>query len=72
MITESDSFNTVDLGRYYAILPSAGEHTTEEYAEIMGGQPVAPGFAYNSGTNGDFLTVEELRQMMRDKLKLEV
>ncbi len=72
MITESDSFNTVDLGRYYAILPSAGEHTTLEYAKLMGGQPVAPGFAYNSGTNGDFLTVEELRQMMRDKLKLEV
>jgi UDP-N-acetylglucosamine 4,6-dehydratase/5-epimerase len=72
MITESDSFNTVDLGRYYAILPSAGEHTTEEYAKLMCGQPVTPGFAYNSGTNDDFLTVEELRQLMRDKLKLEV
>lgn len=72
MITQSDSFNTVDLGRYYAILPSAGEYTTEEYAKLMGGQPVTPGFAYNSGTNDDFLTVEELRQLMRDKLKLEV
>lgn len=72
MITQCDSFNTVDLGRYYAILPSAGEHTTEEYAKLMGGQPVPPGFAYNSGANDDFLTVEELRQLMRDKLKLEV
>jgi UDP-N-acetylglucosamine 4,6-dehydratase len=72
MITQSDSFNTVDLGRYYAILPSAGEHTMDEYAKLMGGEPVTPGFAYNSGTNGDFLTVEELRQLMRDKLKLEV
>jgi UDP-N-acetylglucosamine 4,6-dehydratase len=72
MITQSDSFNTVDLGRYYAILPSAGEYTTEEYAKLMLGQPVSPGFAYNSGTNADFLTVEELRQLMRDKLKLEV
>ncbi len=71
MITDSDSFNTVDLGRYYAILPSAGEYTAVEYAKLMGGQPVAPGFAYNSGTNSDFLTVEELRQMMRDKLNLE-
>lgn len=72
MITQSDSFNTVDLGRYYAILPSAGEHTTEEYAKLMGGQPVTPGFAYNSGTNDHFLSVEELRQLIRNKLKLEV
>ena len=72
MITQSDSFNTVDLGPYYAILPSAGEHSSEEYAKLMGGQPVTPGFAYNSGTNDDFLTVEELRQLMREKLKLEV
>lgn len=72
MITQSDSFNTVDLGRYYAILPSAGEHTNEEYARLMGGKPVTPGFAYDSGTNDHFLTVEELRQLMRDKLNLEI
>ena len=72
MITESDSFNTVDLGRYYAILPSAGEHTTEDYLRLMGGKRVPQGFSYNSGANDDFLTVEGLRQLMRDKLKLEV
>ena len=72
MITQSDSFNTVDLGRYYAILPSAGEYSSAEYAQLMGGEPVTPGFAYNSGTNDHFLTVQELRQLMRDKLKLEV
>lgn len=37
MITESDSFNTVDLGRYYAILPSSGEYSIEAYAREMGG-----------------------------------
>lgn len=72
MITESDSFNTVDLGRYYAILPSSGEYCTETYAREMAGKVVAPGFAYNSGTNDHFLTVDELRQLMRDKLHLEV
>lgn len=72
MITQSDSFNTVDLGRYYAILPSAGEYTPDDYARDMGGKLVAPGFAYNSGSNDHFLTVEELRQLMRDKLQLEV
>jgi UDP-N-acetylglucosamine 4,6-dehydratase (inverting) len=72
MITQSDSFNTVDLGRYFAILPSAGEYTPAAYAKDMGGQQVEPGFAYNSGSNDHFLTVEELRGLMRDKLQLEV
>lgn len=72
MITQSDSFNTVDLGRYFAILPSAGEYSPEAYAKAMGGKRVEPGFAYNSGTNDHFLTVEELRGLMRDKLQLEV
>lgn len=72
MITESDSFNTVDLGRYFAILPSASDQTPESYAQEMGGKPVAPGFSYNSGTNDHFLTVSELRQLMRDTLLLDV
>lgn len=72
MITESDSFNTVDLGHYFAILPSAGDYRPDAYASEMGGQLVEPGFAYNSGTNTHFLTVHELRQLMREKLKLEV
>lgn len=72
MITQSDSFNTVDLGRYFAILPSAGEHTPQEYAAKKSGQPVAPGFSYNSGSNDRFLTVAELRELMRIKLGLEV
>jgi UDP-N-acetylglucosamine 4,6-dehydratase len=72
MITQSDSYSTVDLGRYYAILPASGEYTLTHYCQCMNGNPVTPGFAYNSGSNERFLTVEELRQLMRDKLKLEV
>jgi UDP-N-acetylglucosamine 4,6-dehydratase len=65
MITQSDSFNTVDLGRYYAILPSAGDYTAAEYCAKMGGSPVAPGFSYNSGDNDQFLTAAELRELIR-------
>jgi len=64
MITASDSFNTVDLGKYYAILPSAGEHSIEEYCAKHGGQPVPQGYAYNSGTNPDFLTIEQLHKLI--------
>ncbi len=64
MITASDSLNTVDLGPYYAILPSAADHFPEDYLEKRGGARVEPGFAYNSGTNPDFLTVEQLRELV--------
>lgn len=65
MITTSDSVNTVDLGRYYAILPSTGDQFSEGYMEKRGGTPVEPGFSYNSGSNPDFLTVEQLRALIR-------
>jgi UDP-N-acetylglucosamine 4,6-dehydratase (inverting) len=64
MITASDSFNTLDLGRYFAILPSAGEHSVESYCKAHGGKPVSQGFAYNSGTNPEFLSVEQLRELI--------
>lgn len=68
MITASDSFNTVDLGRYLAILPSAGRLSVEEYAAQFGGKRVSPGFSYNSGANERFLTVNELRDLIRTHL----
>src|SRR3990167_280866 len=64
MITASDSFNTVDLGKYFAILPSAGSHSVETYCAEFGGKPVEPGYAYDSGSNTDFLTVEQLRELI--------
>ena len=64
MITESDSPNTVDLGDYYAILPSGDPAAIAEYCSARGASPVPAGFAYQSGTNPDFLTVEQLRDLI--------
>lgn len=64
MITVSDSFNTVDLGRYYAILPSSRQYSVEEYCARTGAKRVEPGFSYDSGRNSKFLTVEELRTLI--------
>ncbi len=65
MITSSDSFSTVDLGRYFAILPSAGDHTVATYTQAHGGQPVPAGYSYNSGANEQFLTVEQIRELIQ-------
>lgn len=64
MITASDSFNTVDIGRYFAILPSSASYAIDEYAAGTSGRLVEPGFSYNSGSNSDFLTVEQLRELI--------
>jgi UDP-N-acetylglucosamine 4,6-dehydratase len=66
MITPSDSFTTVDLGSYYAILPS-DRTIFRRYEEAnIHTKPVEPGFAYNSGTNPFFLTVDQLRSLIQE------
>jgi UDP-N-acetylglucosamine 4,6-dehydratase len=64
MITASDSFSTVDLGGYYAILPAGGKFTVEEYCAKNNATPVGLGFAYNSGSNPDFLGISQLRALI--------
>ena len=65
MITASDSLNTVDLGKYFAILPTTGKHSAQYYCDHNGCKLVKPEFAYNSGTNPDFLSVEQLRELIK-------
>lgn len=66
MITSSDSPNTVDVGSYYAILPSGGSFCIDDYCERFGARRVTPGFSYNSGANEDFLSVEQLRELIAE------
>ena len=65
MITASDSFSTIDLGPYYAVLPSDGRLKDRYVSENLAFSPVPHGFAYNSGTNDYFLTVEQIRDLIR-------
>ncbi len=65
MITSCDSFNTVDAGIYYVILPMGGDYTIEEYMEETGAKRIEPGFSYDSGTNESFLTIDELRELIK-------
>jgi UDP-N-acetylglucosamine 4,6-dehydratase (inverting) len=68
MITASDSYNTVDLGNYYAILPGGLALTIEDYCRRTGARRVPPGFSYSSGSNEQFLTVDELSRLIREEL----
>ncbi len=71
MITASDSINTMEFDEYYVILPSSRRLHNEEFRLNSGrvpGRMFEYGFSYNSGNNPHFLTVEELRELIAEKM----
>jgi UDP-N-acetylglucosamine 4,6-dehydratase (inverting) len=66
MITESDSFYTYDLGKYYTIVPSMHKWSLDEYIEEFKAKKVPQGFKYNSGDNAEWETVESLRSLIKE------
>jgi len=63
MITESDSYNTIEFDKYYAILPS--DVPKMKYMTHFKGWEVPKGFKYNSGTNDKWETVDTLRELIK-------
>ena len=67
MITVTDALNTIDLGQYYAILPSVSfKHQREEYLQHHQAVPVPQGFHYSSDQNEEWETVETLRAKIKE------
>ena len=66
MITASDSFTTLDLGSYFAILPSDGRLQQAYISSNITFDRIPEGFAYNSGSNPDFLSIDQLRALIRE------
>ncbi len=62
MITTDDSSHTYEYEKHYIIYPQYDWWNVEDYYE-EGGKMVQPGFEYNSGTNKEWLSVEELKQL---------
>ncbi|MEP6682004.1 MAG: UDP-N-acetylglucosamine 4,6-dehydratase (inverting) [Parafilimonas sp.] len=65
MITSSDSFSTYDLGKYYAILPQTHVWKLDDFIQHFNAKKVKQGFNYNSGQNSEWLSVEEIRTLIK-------
>jgi FlaA1/EpsC-like NDP-sugar epimerase len=68
MITETDSPNTIELDKYYVIVP---QNPDEVYAETMQkyllhhkAQKVPADFRYASGQNKEWLSIEQIREQV--------
>ena len=64
MISIYDSRTTVDLGNFYAIL---NQNTLSKYLN-KGYKLVKKDFSYRSDLNSDFLTIKELREIIKEFL----
>jgi UDP-N-acetylglucosamine 4,6-dehydratase len=66
MITESDSHSTIQLGQYFAIVPTWVGLT--HYLDHHQAHLVDPGFSYDSGRNSEWLEVAQIRNLIREQV----
>ena len=75
MITESDSLNTIEFKDHYVVMPNSiyMKWSREQYLKHKQNHRAKPceiGFSYNSKMNKDFLSVKDLRELIKLNIKL--
>lgn len=65
MVTKDDSWTTYEYDKHYIIYPHMNWCDLAKNVQ-PGGKLVEPGFEYNSGTNKEWLSVEELREALQN------
>jgi len=71
MITVTDAISTIEFEDYFVILPSTKHWDIEKFRIESNGKPgkfCQDGFSYNSGKNDKFLTIEELKNLIKNKM----
>jgi len=71
MITETDSLSTVEFEDYFVILPSTNLWDINKFikeSNTSSGKFCDYGFSYNSGSNNHFLTVNDLKKLIKKNI----
>ena len=71
MVTETDAINTLEFKDYFVILPSMDLWDVNKFMQEFGGKTCPTNFSYNSGTNSEWLSVEQLRDLIREHVDSE-
>jgi len=66
MISVSEGHYTIDLGKYYSIIPSYSKYSIEEYIKKFGEKKVKNKFLYNSLENNDYLSVQQIKNLIKN------
>ena len=72
MISTSDSYSTVELNNFYAILPQGNLDLINKFKKKNKSKLVKPGFEYSSNKNGSFLSLNELKKIIKDHEKAKI
>lgn len=68
MVTENDSYNTLEFDKYFVILPANPVWNVNDFMNQFHGKKVEPGFKYNSGTNKEWLSVSDIRKLIKQNI----
>ena len=68
MITVSDSFSSIKLEKYFAILPPDGNLLKRYKEKNIKFEMFKENTSYNSGSNIDFLTIQEIRVLISQNI----
>ena len=68
LITSAESFSTIDIGDFYVILPNPEYHLGRHDKKFPLCKKVPEGFQYNSGSNKNFLSIYELRELIKEHI----
>lgn len=65
MITEHESLNTIEFNNYFVIAPTIPFENIEKMVKKLKGQRARAGFKYSSGTNTWWLSINELKKLVK-------
>ena len=66
MISSSDSYSTLELDNFYAILPQGNLNLINKFKKKNKSSMVKPGFEYSSDKNGSYLSLNELKKIIKE------
>ena len=69
MITQTDALNTLEFEKYFVILPSTELWSIEKFKDESNsskGSFCNFGFSYNSGHNENFLSIDDLKKLIKE------
>ncbi len=64
MFSISESLNTYDLGAYFVLIPNIEGFDLEKFLSNNDAKKVPEGFSYSSEKNDEWLTVDEIRELV--------
>jgi UDP-N-acetylglucosamine 4,6-dehydratase len=68
MIPSPESLNTIEFTKHFIIVPPHSDWLTPKVFTSKKGKRVKEGFNYNSGENTQWLTIKEIRTLIKDHI----